>query len=119
MELNEAKEYLKSQGYLCESESNYEIDMETAKRKFEQLKVSYEGMANMAGIIANLAEEIGVESFLDFKEDFDGAFYLTLTVKDNTMKIYGNGLVYMNDAEPISMSAHDIAKKIKFIEEIV
>ena len=40
------------------------------KRKFEQLKVSYEGMANMAGIIASLAKEMDVESFLDFKEDF-------------------------------------------------
>lgn len=119
MELNEAKEYLKSQGYLCESEANYDLDMETAKRKFEQLKVSYEGMANMARIIANLAKDMGVESFLDFKEDFDGAFYLTLTVKDNTFKIYGSGLVYLNDAEPTSMSAHDIAKKIKFIEEVV
>lgn len=119
MELNEAKDYLKSKGYLCESKENYDIDMETAKRKFEQLKVSYEGMANMARIIASLAEEIGVESFLDFKEDFDGSFYLTLTVKDNTFKIYGNGLVYLNDAEPVSMSAHDIAKKIKFIEEVV
>lgn len=119
MELNEAKEYLKSQGYLCESKENYDIDMETATRKFEKLKVSYEGMANMARIIANLAAEMGVESFLDFKEDFDGSFYLTLTVKDNTFKIYGSGLVYLNDAEPVSMSAHDIAKKIKFIEEVV
>jgi len=27
-------------------------------------------MANMAGIIASLAKEMDVESFLDFKEDF-------------------------------------------------
>jgi hypothetical protein len=44
---------------------------------------------------------------------------LTVTVKDNTFKIYGSGLVYLNDEEPESMSAHDIAKKIKFIEEVV
>ena len=119
MELNEAKEYLKSQGYLCESESNYEIDMETAKRKFEQLKVSYEGMANMARIIASLADEDRWSVVMEMAEDFDGSFYLTVTVKDNTFKIYGSGLVYLNDEEPESMSAHDIAKKIKFIEEIV
>jgi len=33
MTLNEAKSYLKSQGYLCESDANYDIDMETAKKK--------------------------------------------------------------------------------------
>jgi len=44
---------------------------------------------------------------------------LTVTVKDNTFKIYGSGLVYLNDEDHESMSAHDIAKKIKFIEEVV
>ena len=62
MELTEAKDYLKSKGYLCESKENYDIDMETAKRKFEKLKVSYEGMANMARIIASLAADMDTGS---------------------------------------------------------